>query len=161
MPLIGQLEGPGDGKTLSGVKTIYGWALDGEGVTKVELFIDDHYVCRIPYGGLREDIGERNPTYPEAKQSGFALVWNYSTLSAGDHTIGIKVHNSKKEVLDLSARISVIKFHGDLVTDMTPDTPYSCPVTVTADGLTRTYEVSVQWLGEIQDFAITEIVPRE
>jgi uncharacterized repeat protein (TIGR02543 family) len=159
LPLIGQIESPGDGKTLSGVKPIYGWALDGEAVKKVELFIDGHSVCQIPYGGLREDLKERHPMYPEAEQGGFALIWNFSLLSAGDHTIGIKVHNSRGDVLDLSAKISVIKFHGDLVTDLTPDTPYTCPVTVTADGVTRTYDVNVQWLSEIQDFGITEIVP--
>jgi len=161
LPLIGLLESPGDGKTLSGVKPIYGWALDGEAVTKVELFIDGHYVCQIPYGGLREDIGETHPEYPEAEEAGFALVWNYSVLSAGEHTVGIRVHNSRGEALDLSARVSVIKFHGDVVTDMNPDTPATCPVTVTADGVTRTYDVNLQWVSEIQDFSIIDIVPKD
>jgi uncharacterized repeat protein (TIGR02543 family) len=161
MPLIGQLESPGDGKTLSGVKPIYGWALDGEAVTKVELFIDGQYVCQIPYGGLREDIREAHAKYPGAEQAGFALVWNYSVLSAGEHMVGIRVHNSGGEALDLSARVSVIKFHGDVVTDMNPDTPTTCPVTVTADGVTRTYDVNLQWDSEIQDFSIIDIVPKD
>jgi uncharacterized repeat protein (TIGR02543 family) len=161
LPLIGRLESPGDGKALSGVKPIYGWALDGEEVTKIELFIDGHYVCRIPYGGLREDIRETHPGYPDAEQAGFALVWNYSVLPAGEHTVGVRLHNSMDETLDLSAKVSVVKFHGDVVTDMNPDTPYTCPVTVTADGMTKTYDVNLQWLSEIQDFGIIEIVPKE
>jgi hypothetical protein len=82
-------------------------------------------------------------------------------LSAGEHTVGIRVHNSRGEALDLSARVSVIKFHGDVVTDMNPDTPATCPVTVTADGVTRTYDVNLQWVSEIQDFSIIDIVPKD
>jgi uncharacterized repeat protein (TIGR02543 family) len=161
LPLIGRLESPGDGKTLSGVKPVYGWALDGEEVTQVELFIDGQYVCRIPYGGLREDIRETHPEYPEAGQAGFALVWNYSVMPAGEHTVGVRVQNSRDETLDLSANVSVIKFHGDVVTDVNPETPTTCPVTVTADGVTKTYDVNLRWVNEVQDFGIVEIVPKD
>ena len=32
---------------------------------------------------------------------------------------------------------------------------------VTADGVTKTYEVNIQWFGDIQDFGITVIIPKD
>ncbi len=46
VPLIGDLENPSNGQKVSGIRAIYGWALDGAGITRVELFIDDQFYIR-------------------------------------------------------------------------------------------------------------------
>jgi hypothetical protein len=48
LPLVGKLESPMDGRNASGVKAIYGWALDEKGISKIELFVDGNFICRIP-----------------------------------------------------------------------------------------------------------------
>ena len=93
LPMIGELESPSDGKRVLGLKTIYGWALDREGISKVRLLIDGEYVCDIPYGGLREELKEIHPNYPEAEKGGFALVWNYSSLPPGAHQVQVEIQN--------------------------------------------------------------------
>ncbi len=73
LPMTGELESPSEGKRFFGIKTIYGWALDGEGISKVKLYIDGEYICEIPYGGLTEGLRESYPNYPDAERGGFAL----------------------------------------------------------------------------------------
>jgi hypothetical protein len=118
-------------------------------------------VCQIPYGGLREDLREAHPRYPKADQSGFALIWNYSVLTPGEHTVEVVITNNEDQTLDLATTVNVVKFHGDGITQVTPEILSSYPVSVTADGLTKTYDVNIQWFDETQDFGITEIIPRE
>ena len=161
LSLIGELESPMDGKNASGVKAIYGWALDGKGISKIELFIDGSYVCKIPHGGIREDVKEAYPRYPKADQSGFAMIWNYAALSPGEHNVVVKVHNLKGETLDLAAKVNVVRFHGEVVTQIAPEGYLPYQINVTADGVTRSYDVHVDWCEETQDFGISEIIPRE
>ena len=87
LPLIGCLENPRSNDKVSGIQTIQGWALDEEGIPRIELLVDGVYVSDVPYGGTRRDLREAYPTYPNADQSGFALIMNYSTLSPGNHII--------------------------------------------------------------------------
>ena len=161
LPLVGKLESPVDGKNTSGVKAIYGWALDEKGISKIELFIDGSYVCKIPHGGIREDIKGAYPRYPKADQSGFAMIWNYAMLSPGEHDVVVKVHSLKGEILDLASKVNVVRFHGEVVTQIAPEGYLPYQVDVTADGLTKSYDVSVEWCEETQDFGISEIIPKE
>jgi hypothetical protein len=161
LPLLAKLEEPTDGEMVSGVKPIYGWAVDGEGVSIVELYVDGQYICDIPYGGIREDIGEAYSDYPESDRSGFAVIWNYSVLSPGEHTVLVRVHNARGEMLDLQGPVTVVKFHGDVVTTLAPDTNLSQQISVTADGVTKTYDVNLQWFPGRQDFGIRDIIPRD
>jgi len=161
LPLVGELESPVNGKNAAGVKAIYGWALDEKGISKIELFIDDSYVCKIPHGGIREDVKAAYPRYPKADQSGFAMIWNYSALSPGEHHVVVKLHNLKGETLDLASKVNVVRFHGEVVTQMAPEGYLPYQVDVTADGSTKSYDVNVEWCEETQDFGISEIIPRE
>jgi hypothetical protein len=161
LPLVGELESPVNGKNASGVKAIYGWALDEKGISRIELFIDGSYVCKIPHGGIREDVKEAYPKYPKADQSGFAMIWNYSALSPGEHHVVVKLQNLKGETLDLASKVNVVRFHGEVVTQMAPEGYLPYQVDVTADGLTKSYDVNVEWCEETQDFGISEIIPRE
>jgi len=161
LPLVGKLESPSDSKAVSGVKPIYGWALDREEISKVELLIDGTYVCDIPYGGLREDLKEAYAAYPNAEKGGFALIWNYAVLTPGEHAVQVKAHNARGETLDLNSMVTVVKFHGEVVDAVQPEVMSPNEVTVTSDGVTRTYDIYLRWFEEIQDFGITEIVPKE
>jgi hypothetical protein len=160
LTLIGELESPADGKSISGVKPIYGWALDEEGILKVELFIDGTYACDIPYGGVREDIATEHPQYPDADKSGFAMIWNYSAMSPGEHALNVRVHNLKGETLDMATTVFVSRFYAETVSQVAPQGVWVYDVNVTGDGATKKYDVKLEWSDQSQGFEIIELVPR-
>jgi hypothetical protein len=160
LTLIGELESPADGKNVSGVKPIYGWALDEEGISKVELFIDGTYACDIPHGGVREDIAAEHPEYSDADKSGFAMIWNYSAMSPGEHALKVRVHNLKGETLDLATTVFVSRFYAETVSQVTPQGVWVYDVNVTGDGTTKKYDVKLEWSDQSQGFEIIELVPR-
>ena len=159
LPMIGVLEYPTDGQKVSGVVAIYGWALDGKGIAKIELFIDDQFVTNIPYGSRRSDIQEDYPDYPDSEDSGFATVYDFWSFSMGPHAIKVRFHNQDGHTQDIIANVVVKKFHGDFVTDVTPGSEWLQNLSVTIDGVTKIYNVRLEWSEETQGFVITEIIP--
>ena len=159
-PLIGALESPSEGKRVLGIKTIYGWALDREGISRIRLLIDGEFVCDIPYGGLREELKETYPGYPNAERGGFALVWNYSSLSPGPHYVQIEVKNLKGDILVLSAHISIPELPGEIINEVNPGELLIPGVSLTVDGKTRAYNLRLGWSDESQAFEIIEIYPQ-
>ncbi len=155
--LIAKLENPADGQRASGVLPIYGWAIDRKGITKIELLIDDQWIADIAYGGTREDIKNAYPDYPNAENSGFATIWNYSALTTGDHSLKVRAHNQDGETKDLDASVTVTKFHGDVVDKMSPGSRLLRGNSVTSDGVTKRYTIKIEWSDTLQGFEITEI----
>jgi hypothetical protein len=158
-PLIGNLENPSNGQTVSGITTIHGWAIDGKKVTKVELYVNGTYAGDIPYGGSREDVRDVYPQYPSADLSGFGLIMNYSILSPGNYNIVVRLHNQDGQTKDLAANVTVVRFHGDFATQVVPDSFWLNNVSVTIEGVTKTYNIRVQWSNASQGFEIVEVVP--
>ena len=160
LPMIAELESPQDGKSVLGVKTIYGWALDGEGIARVKLFIDGEHVCDIPYGGLREDLKEAYPDYPNAEKGGFALVWNYSSLSPGSHLVEIEIVNVRGATLKLAANVLALQLPGEMLTQISPNEWLIRGVNLTIDGNTGTYDLRLEWSNESQAFEIVDLYPQ-
>lgn len=157
---IGNLENPTNGQIVSGIAPIYGWALDATGISKIELFIDDQRMGNIPYGGTRDDVKNAYPNYPNAENSGFAMVWNYSTLTPGQHSIQVRISNVDGLTKDLQADVNVIKFHGDTVEKMAPAEKWLRNVRVTADGVSKKYDIEIEWSEDMQGFSIIDIIPK-
>ena len=160
LPMIGALESPSEGKRVLGLKTIYGWALDGEGVSRVRLFIDGEYICDVPYGGLREDVKELHSGYPDAEKGGFALVWNYSNLPAGAHLVQIDVQNIRGSILSLSANVTVHKLPGENITQVNLGQWLMPGVNFVEDGITKAYDLRLEWSDESQSFEIIDLSPQ-
>jgi len=160
LPLMGCLENPRNKDKVSGIQTIHGWALDEKAISRIKLFVDGVYVSDIPRGGTREDLRQDYPDYPGAVDGGFSMIMNYSTLSPGSHTIELRIHNQNNETLELSTNVFVEKFQGDFVTQVTPRNGWLRDVAVTSEGVTKMYDVNLQWSDESQSFEITEIVQK-
>jgi hypothetical protein len=90
------LDKPADGDVLSGIVTVYGWALGS--IREVRMFFDDNPEGEtVGYGGERADVGAAFPGAPEAAHSGFAVALNTRRLSNGQHTIEIQATNTQGE----------------------------------------------------------------
>lgn len=157
---IANLDNPTTGQKVSGILPIYGWALDPKGITKIELFIDDQFIGNIPYGGLRTDVKSVYPNYPDPEHSGFAMIWNYSTLTSGDHSVKVRVYNQDDQTKDLDALITVNKFQGELVQQIIPIDRLLRNNSVTADGVTKKYDIGIEWSNVLQGFEIIKIIPK-
>ena len=160
LEMVATLENPQNGKMVSGITTVHGWAIDGKGITKVELFVDGQFVGNIPYGGMRMDVKSAYPNYPNSGDSGFGMVLNYSNLSSGNHTISARVHNQDGKTLPLDATVTVKKFHGEFVEGMSPKTWLLKNNSVKIGADTRDYDIQIEWLDELQGYGITDVIPK-
>jgi N-acetylmuramoyl-L-alanine amidase len=157
---VAVLENPVNGQKVSGILPIYGWALDKKGITQVEFFIDDQSIGNIPYGGTRMDVKNAYPDYPKAENSGFAMIWNYSILTSGDHSIKVRVHNQDGLTRDLDAMVTVKKFHGEFVDKLIPGERRLNNNVVTVGGIDKTYDIKIDWSNASQGFQITDVIPK-
>jgi hypothetical protein len=154
------LEYPINGQTVSGLLPIYGFAVDEKGIAKLELLIDDEVIGNIPYGGSRADIKKTHPGFPDAENSGFAMVWNFSSLTPGDHLLKIRIYNGENQTKELQARVTVKVFHGEYVDRMTPGRAVLRNQSVTVDGVTKRYNIQLKWSEILQNFEISDIIPK-
>ena len=159
------LEEPVGGTTYSGVANIRGWAVAPQGVQRIELYLDGALWGNIPLGGRRADVGDAYPGYPGSADSGFAMAFNYSTLSAGPHTLTVRAVDAAEATRDASAAFTVTRFANAYVAD---------PAAVSLDQatLSRTgnviaiqnlmvegqpYAVHLAWRPATQGFAVSQI----
>jgi len=158
--MIGELESPSEGKRVYGIKTIYGWAPDGEGISKVNLYMEGVFLCDIPYGGLTEGLREAYPNYPNAERGGFALVWDYSNLSPGSHLVQIEFLNVKGKVLKLGANVIVQQIPGEVVGQGSPMDLLIPGLNLMVEGSAKAYDLKLGWSEESQAFEIIDLYPR-
>lgn len=162
------LEEPTNGSIYSGVSNVRGWAVSSAGINRVELFVDGAFVTQIPSGGLRPDVGNTYPSYPNSSQSGFSMAYNYSNLTAGSHTISVNVIDNQGSQKNAMVSFNVARFDNSYISN---------PATVSLNGATITddndksisisnlqaggqlYNVRLEWRTQIQGFALTSISP--
>ena len=97
---FGEIESPREGRVYSGLVTFEGWALDGEGVDTVVLYIDGGFIANLSEGmggygpglGTRPVVAADYPGYPDTD----APVWRLedfdtNTLTNGFHTFQVQV----------------------------------------------------------------------
>ncbi len=159
------LETPLSGTTLSGVKTISGWAIANSGIDRIEIYIDDVYNFDIAHGTTRGDVGSAFPDIDNSDKSGFATRFNYNNLGSGEHTITAKAISNGNNVLSSSATFSVTKFNKTFISpsDIFSLDNASCSIQsnnvsvfdALVDG--SFYDISIQWSTHAQDFEIIDI----
>ncbi len=160
-----RLEEPVDGATHAGIGNLRGWALDQQGVERVEIYIDGKYLYDAPYGGSRRDVGSKYPGFPNANNSGFSLAYGFSNLSIGEHTITARLVNSLGEVRSTTATFEVVAFDQKFlseneVVDLTDAQVDAAGREITIrDALMgdRLYDITLRWRSESQRFEIVEI----
>lgn len=163
--IILRLEEPESGNVYSGVGNIRGWAVAPQGIQRIELVIDGVYRTNIPSGGLRTDVGDAYPTYPNANESGFSMAFNYSDLALGPHTITVRAIDGRGDDRVVTATFNVTRFDSSFISD--PSGASLSGATVRAEGESirienllvegKRHDVRLNWRPAMQGFAITQI----
>ncbi len=96
---FGEIESPREGRLYSGLLTFQGWALDGEGVDQVLLYVDGVLIATLSEGmgygpglGTRPVVAADYPGFPDT----LAPVWRFedfdtNTLNNGFHSFQVQV----------------------------------------------------------------------
>ena len=164
-PLRAALNEPVKNGVHSGVGMIRGWALSGEGVERVEVYVDGEYVFDVPYGDLRADIGNAYPDIDRSSNSGFSVPFRYSTLSEGQHTISVVVTDKFGESAERSATFNVARFDMPYISpDNAPNLNWARTSSLVdfisisgADIGGESYNIRLQWQTRTQNFEIISI----
>ena len=70
---------------------VSGWCIDGSGIDRIELAIDNVIFDRASFGIRRPDVHEHFPDVPESLLSGFSLNLAASKLADGEHHVELVV----------------------------------------------------------------------
>lgn len=158
------LEEPIVNEVHGGIGNLRGWAIDPEGIEKVEMWLNGAYLFDVPYGGDRPDVGAAYPEVPGSGKSGFSMAFGYSNLAAGEHTMTARAFNSLGEVREASATFSVVTLHKNFIpsSDVVSTDDASCDTSndevrlgdVAIDG--KLYDLLLKWRTAEQGFEIIE-----
>ena len=164
-PLRVSLDQPSNNGIHSGVGMIRGWALSGEGVDRIEVYIDGRYAFDVPYGDPRADVGEAYPDIDMSSTSGFSVPFRYSALSAGEHTVSVVVTDRFGEQVERSSTFEVVRFDEPYISKAnTPNMDWSLASSyadyITVRGVQvgdAIYTLTLQWQTQTQSFEIVDV----
>lgn len=163
------VEEPITNSTYSGVTNLRGWAVSINGIDKVELLVDGTLVDVIPSGGLRSDVGNSFPTYPNSRNSGFSMAFNYSDLSPGQHTFTIRAVDNLGNAKAQTVTLFTVRFdvENNFLSDPTKVSLNGATLGVGPNGRSvsiknmqvdgKSYNVLLDWSTPMQGFAITQL----
>ena len=95
---------------LSGTIEVAGWALDDNGIDRVEIYLDGNYIAEAFYGTPREDVDHDYPGQAGAPNFGFTYNLDTTAYSNGPHTIqalAINKAGNKKPLAPESLAITI------------------------------------------------------
>ncbi|MEH7115506.1 Ig-like domain-containing protein, partial [Neobacillus niacini] len=85
----GYIDTPANGQTVTGEIPVNGWFLDANGVSKLEVFVDDKRMGEAQYGISRSDVLKAYPEYQNAN-SGYQYILNVKNLTNGNHKLTVR-----------------------------------------------------------------------
>lgn len=116
---IGGVDTPTNGQTVIGVVRVSGFVLDFNRVDKIEILVDDGVPRRAVMNLPRADVFEVFPNYANSAtpRPGFISSFNARVLSAGTHSLKVRVTETDNPVPFILSTITVI---ADPVTNQAP-----------------------------------------
>ncbi len=97
IPKVRPPEDPLSGAGWSSPLVVFGWAVDLEGVDRIDVLLDDRVVAQAEYGLPREDVEVLRPEYRRlglANRSGWLAVIPMEGFDPGQHTVSATLHGS-------------------------------------------------------------------
>lgn len=92
----------GGGNSASGVIGLHGWALDDNGISAVDIYVDGLPAGRTIYGLARSGVTARFPGFPDSEAAGFTFELDTSRYLNGQHKIEARVITKAGERLTLN-----------------------------------------------------------
>jgi N-acetylmuramoyl-L-alanine amidase len=90
----------------TGFLEISGWALDPDGIERIEVYVDGHFVGNAVFGFPRPEITSQYPGFPDSLGPGWLFSLDTRTLSQGHHSVQVLTVDS----LDFEDLIGEITF---------------------------------------------------
>lgn len=103
------IDEPGVDPNVSGTSLVHGWALDQDGVARVELLVDGEPLADAAYGHQRPDVDAAFPGYPDGANCGFSFELDAARLAAGEHLLSVRVHSQSGHAHDGPVRPIVVQ----------------------------------------------------
>jgi uncharacterized protein YkwD len=158
---------PAEGSTKSGIGQIAGWAVSDSEIVSVEAFIDGISVGIVPHGGTRGDVATAFPDFPNSEFSGWAMKWNYSLLSDGQHVASIVVTDIDGNQQNRDVLFSTTSFESEFISDPHSVQTSGSVATTPEDGRIviygaqiegETVDIELCWDTATQQFLIDKII---
>ena len=110
------IDAPVANATVSGIGVIYGWAFPDKqeaAIESIQIRVDGTAYGDIPCCSIRTDVVQSYEQvhlyYPAIGLSGWGVVFNFSTLDAGSHTLQITILSSDGSSVTHQRQILVVK----------------------------------------------------
>jgi N-acetylmuramoyl-L-alanine amidase len=88
---FGSIDLPVEGGFFGGVVMVTGWALDPDGVTQVQVFVDGSFVGNATHGFSRPEVAADHPGLPQSASAGWSFPLDTRGLSDGHHQLQLVV----------------------------------------------------------------------
>jgi len=88
---FGNIDLPVEGDFFGGVVMITGWALDPDGVTQVQVFVDGAFVGNATHGFSRPEVAADHPGLPQSASAGWSFALDTRGLADGHHQLQVVV----------------------------------------------------------------------
>lgn len=156
---------PRNGETAQGINPVQGWAIAKNGIDYVEMYVDDVFFSRIPFGGRRADVEAAFPDYPYAFTSGFSMAYSFKQLSEGPHKITIIAYDTNGKLNQKEVTINIEKFGNQFIQSNTVD---ANSINVSTENNTtiaiknylingKAYDIKLDWENTIQGLKIISV----
>ncbi|REJ79934.1 MAG: hypothetical protein DWQ36_01495 [Acidobacteria bacterium] len=101
---FGFVDGNLDGGVLGvgGIVPLVGWALDDDGIARVDVVVDGRVIGAAEYGRQRADVAAFFPTFPGAAFSGWFYNLNTTSFVNGEHEVTARAISNTGEVRQLN-----------------------------------------------------------
>lgn len=153
------VEEPNDSQIKSGISNIRGWAIGLKDIRLVELSIDGGAFQPVPYGSVRSDVASTFSQYPKSGNSGFSMIFNWSSLSNGQHQISVRAHDVDDNVVTVNRSFTVARFNDSFIdnVNIAGSSSISNQKTVTLNNVNAdnvNYTVKLEWDNAAQKFNV-------
>jgi hypothetical protein len=92
---------------VQGSVTVAGWAAGKASIIRVEVLCDEERVGEAQVGSPRPDVAAALPELHEAARSGFAFVWDTSSLGCGPHVLTVRAVDTKGRMSEATGTVVV------------------------------------------------------
>ena len=100
----GYLDAPLPDDTVHGPFPVYGWAIDENGIDRIEVMVDGLVASGAEYGGPRQDIYHAFPMFPNSALSGFIIYLDSNRIENGEHNITVRAYDTLGQSRDIGSR---------------------------------------------------------